>query len=122
MKAPANSTLDLSEDARIRYCSESIEDILGYLPHEVLGKSCWDYFHPEEIPFAREVHGRGVSLDKASVLSYCRVQHKDGSWIGCECVFTVVHDVLVASTSIYRQGPKAKREPRRLLCPPIPPH
>ncbi len=100
---------DLSEDARIRYCSDSIEDILGYLPREVTGKSCWDYFHPDEIPFARAIHGRGVSLDKASVMNYCRVRHKDGSWIGCECVFTVVHDVLVASTAIYRRGPKARR-------------
>ncbi|KEF59755.1 uncharacterized protein A1O9_04603 [Exophiala aquamarina CBS 119918] len=99
---------DLSEDAQIRYCSDSIEDILGYVPSEVLGRSCWDYFHPDEIPFARKVHGRGVSLDKASVLNYCRVRHKDGSWIGCECVFTVVYDVLVASTSIYTIGPKAR--------------
>ena len=100
---------DLSEDARIKYCSDSIEDILGYLPHEVTGRSCWEYFHPDEIPFAREIHGRGVSLDKAAVLNYARVKHKDGSWVGCECVFTVVYDVLVASTSIYRRGPKARR-------------
>lgn len=103
---------DLSLDARIRYCSDSIEDILGYLPNEVVGRSCWEYFHPEEIPFAREIHGRGISLDKAAVLNYCRIRHRDGSWIGCECVFTVVHDVLVASTAIYRRGPKARR-----MCP-----
>ncbi|KAK4936691.1 hypothetical protein LTR10_022478 [Elasticomyces elasticus] len=100
---------DLSLDARIKYCSDSIEDILGYLPNEVVGRSCWEYFHPEEIPFAREIHGRGISLDKAAVLNYCRVRHRDGSWIGCECVFTVVHDVLVASTAIYRRGPKARQ-------------
>ncbi|RVX68697.1 hypothetical protein B0A52_07124 [Exophiala mesophila] len=106
--APANSTLDLSEDARIRYCSESIEDILGYLPHEVLGKSCWDYFHPEEIPFAREVHGRGVSLDKASVLSYCRVQHKDGSWIG----WPKAKQRELASGAVRRIFSSSPRDPR----------
>ncbi|KIY00665.1 uncharacterized protein Z520_03330 [Fonsecaea multimorphosa CBS 102226] len=100
---------DLSQDARIRYCSDSVEDILGYFPHEVTGRSCWDYFHPEEIPFARAVHGRGISLDKAAVMNYCRIKHKDGHWVGCECVFTVVHDVLVASTAIYRRGPKARQ-------------
>ncbi|EXJ80803.1 hypothetical protein A1O3_07087 [Capronia epimyces CBS 606.96] len=100
---------DLSLDARIRYCSDSIEDILGYLPHDVTGKSCWEYFHPDEIPFARSIHGRGVSLDKAAVLNYCRIKHKDGTWVTCECVFTVVHDVLVASTAVYRQGPKARK-------------
>ncbi|KIW32774.1 uncharacterized protein PV07_04297 [Cladophialophora immunda] len=100
---------DLSQDARIRYCSDSVEDILGYFPHEVTGRSCWDYFHPDEIPFARAVHDRGISLDKAAVMNYCRIKHKDGHWVGCECVFTVVHDVLVASTAIYRRGPKARQ-------------
>ncbi|KAK6371610.1 hypothetical protein LTS17_008862 [Exophiala oligosperma] len=99
---------DLSRDARIKYCSDSIEDILGYLPNEVIGKACWEYFHPDEIPFAREIHDRGIELDKASVMNYARIKHKNGEWIGCECVFTVVHDVLVASTAIYRRGPKAQ--------------
>ncbi|KIW66634.1 hypothetical protein PV04_05949 [Phialophora macrospora] len=100
---------DLSQDARIRYCSDSVEDILGYLPHEVTGRSCWEYFHPDEIPFARAIQGRGISLDKAAVMSYARIKHKDGRWVGCECSFTVVYDVLVATTAIYRRGPKARQ-------------
>ncbi|GAD93804.1 conserved hypothetical protein [Paecilomyces variotii No. 5] len=100
---------DLTQDARIRYASDSIEDILGYDPCEVRNKSCWDYLHPDEIPFARTVHGRGVKLDKAAVLKYCQVRHKNGSWVGCECVFTVVYDVLVASTSIYRRDSRSEK-------------
>lgn len=90
--------------------SDSVEDVLGYLPDEVLGKSCWDYFHPHEIPFAKASHGRGIELDKAAALYYCKVKHKDGYWVSCECVFTVVYDVLVASTSIYRRGPRSLRK------------
>ncbi|KAI9821233.1 MAG: hypothetical protein M1827_003968 [Pycnora praestabilis] len=100
---------DLSLDARLLYASDSITDILGYAPYEVIGKSCWEYFHPEEIPFARAVHGRGVQLDKAAVLSYCQIKNRWGHWIGCECVFTVVHDVVVACTSIYRRGMKSQK-------------
>ncbi|KAJ9606890.1 hypothetical protein H2200_008900 [Cladophialophora chaetospira] len=100
---------DLTQDARIKYCSDSVEDILGYLPYEVTGKSCWEYFHPDEIPFARAIQGRGISLDKAAVMTYARVKHKNGDWIGCECSFTVVYDVLVATTAIYRRGPKARQ-------------
>ncbi|KAJ6088743.1 hypothetical protein N7486_010004 [Penicillium sp. IBT 16267x] len=80
-------TCNLSRDASIRYASESIQVVLGYQPHEVLNRSCWEYFHPQELPFARSVHGRG-----------------DGSWVGCECVFTVVYDVLIASTTVYGRG------------------
>lgn len=90
-----------------------MEDILGYLPDEVVGRSCWEYFHPQEIPFAKASHGRGIELDKAAALFYCKVKHKDGSFVSCECVFTVVYDVLVASTSIYRLGLRSKRESLR---------
>lgn len=100
---------DLSLDARLLYVSNSIIDILGYSPEEVVGKSCWEYFHPDEMPFARAIHGRGVQLDKAAVLSYCQIKNRYGRWIGCECVFTIVHDVLVASTSIYRRGMKSEK-------------
>lgn len=99
---------DLSLDARIKYCSDSVEEILGYKAQEVRGKSCWEYFHPEELPFAKAIHGRGLDLQKAAALNYCRIKHKDGTWRACECVFTVVHDVLVASTAIYKYGAKAQ--------------
>ncbi|KAJ5176022.1 uncharacterized protein N7482_001899 [Penicillium canariense] len=95
---------DLSRDASIQYASDSIEVVLGYQPHEVLNRSCWDYFHPQELHFARSVHGRGVRLDKAAVLNYCSIRHKNGLWVGCECVFTVVYHVLIASTTVYGRG------------------
>ncbi len=43
-------------------------------------------------------------MDKAAVLAYCRVRHRDGGWVGCECCFTIVYDVMIVCTSIYRQG------------------
>lgn len=107
---------DMSKDARILYASDSIEHILGYLPHEVINKPCWDYFHPEEMPFAQSVHGRGVQLDKAAVLRYCRVKHNLGFWVCCECVFSVVYNVLVACTSIYRQGTSSQSKYSTPTC------
>ncbi|CRK11467.1 hypothetical protein BN1723_001799 [Verticillium longisporum] len=87
---------NLSLEANILFASESIFDILGYHPREVQDRSCFEYFHPEEVPFARSVHNRGVRLDKAAVLHYARILSRDGEWVSCECCFTVVHDVLVA--------------------------
>ncbi|KAK6948503.1 hypothetical protein Daesc_010270 [Daldinia eschscholtzii] len=100
---------NLSPDANILFVSESVVDILGYQPQDVQGKSCFDYFHPEEVPFARSVHSRGVLLDKAAVLHYARIMSSNGQWVSCECCFTIVHDVLVACTSIYRRGERSKR-------------
>ena len=49
-------------------------------------------------------------MDKAAVLNYCRIRGKYGNWVGCECVFTVVYDVLVGCTSIYRRGIKSQSQ------------
>ncbi|KAM7216211.1 protein YIP4 [Rhypophila decipiens] len=100
---------NLTPDANILFASDSIFDILGYQPDEVQGKSCFDYFHPKEVPFARSIHRRGVLLDKAAVLHYARILARNGEWVSCECCFTVVHDVLVACTSIYLRGTKSER-------------
>ncbi|KAH7327882.1 hypothetical protein B0I35DRAFT_3174 [Stachybotrys elegans] len=99
----------LDADARILFASDSITDILGYRPRHVQNQSCFDYFHPDETPLARFVHSRGILLDKAAVLLYTRIRSSEGQWVGCECCFTVVHDVLVACTTIYRQGEKSER-------------
>ncbi|KAG9240321.1 hypothetical protein BJ878DRAFT_299614 [Calycina marina] len=97
---------NLSPEANILYASDSIVDVLGYHPHEVINRSCFDYFHPNEVPFARAEHDRGIKMDKAAALYYARIQNRGQQWVSCECVFTIVHDVLVACTSIYRDTEK----------------
>ncbi|CZR62291.1 uncharacterized protein PAC_12188 [Phialocephala subalpina] len=108
---------NLSAEANILYASESIVDILGFQPEEVVGRSCFDYFHPDEVFGARVVHNRGVQMDKAAVLHYARIINRDGEWVGCECVFTIVYQVLVACTSIYKGD--AKNERRAIEAPAI---
>ncbi|KUJ16799.1 uncharacterized protein LY89DRAFT_733803 [Mollisia scopiformis] len=108
---------NLGPEANILYASESIVDILGFQPEEVVGKSCFDYFHPDEVPIARVVHSRGVQMDKAAVLHYARIINRQGEWVGCECVFTIVYEVLVACTSIYKGD--AKNERRAIEAPAI---
>ncbi|KUI56845.1 hypothetical protein VP1G_04189 [Cytospora mali] len=100
---------NLTPDCNILFVSDSITDILGWRTEEVHGRSVFDYFHPDEVPFARSVHSRGILLDKAASLHYARIVSRDGRWVSCECCFTVVHDVLVACTSIYRRGEKSER-------------
>jgi PAS domain-containing protein len=98
----------LTPDANICFASDSVYDILGYTPDEVKNKSCFEFFHPDEVPFARAIHNRGLLMDKAAVLHYARILAKNGRYVNCECCFTVVHNVLVASTSIYLPGEKSE--------------
>jgi len=101
---PHTCFLDLSDEARVLYSSDSIVDILGHTPDEVINRSCWEFFHPDEMPLARRLHSRGVHMDKAAVLAYCRLINRQGDWVTCECCFSVVCDVMVVCTSVYRSG------------------
>ncbi|KAK5167070.1 uncharacterized protein LTR77_007800 [Saxophila tyrrhenica] len=95
---------NLEDDAAILYTSDSIIDILGYTPDEVVGRSAWEFFPKDELPYAQKFHQKKVTMDKAAVLAYCRVRTKDGEWIGCECCFSIVYDVMIVCTSIYKRG------------------
>ncbi|EQL36409.1 hypothetical protein, variant [Blastomyces dermatitidis ATCC 26199] len=104
------SILDLTPAACIKYTSGSMEDILGYDSNEVVNKSLWDFLHPDELSFARQIHSQSVSHDMAAGLSYFQIKHQLGYWVGVECVFNVVYDVLVASTSIYKRGSRSHQK------------
>ncbi|EFW13771.1 conserved hypothetical protein [Coccidioides posadasii str. Silveira] len=99
---------DSSQDARIRYVSNSIEDLLGYQPHEVINRSGWEFLHPDEISLAKGIYQRAVRQDKAAALNHFRVRHRAGFWVSCECVFTVVCNTLFARTTVCREGLKCK--------------
>ncbi|KAF2718601.1 hypothetical protein K431DRAFT_296735 [Polychaeton citri CBS 116435] len=105
----------LTSGAHILYSSDSVVDILGYTPDEIVNRSAWDFFPPEEVPFAKRFHEKRVSMDKAAVLAYCRVRDRNGAWVGCECCFTVVYDVMVVCTSIYKRS--SSSQGRALAAP-----
>ncbi len=70
----------LEADSTIRYDSPAIERLLGYRPDERIGKSAFDYVHPEDVErmkrtFVETVDGRGVHQPVEF-----RLRHKDGSW------------------------------------------
>ncbi|KXS99851.1 hypothetical protein AC579_9480 [Pseudocercospora musae] len=100
---------DLTDNATILYSSDSVVDILGFTPDEIVNRSAWDFFPDDELPAARNFHRTRVATDKAAVLAYIRVRNADGQWIGCECCFTIVYDVMVVCTSVYRRGLKSDK-------------
>ncbi|KAI9646997.1 hypothetical protein NHQ30_004998 [Ciborinia camelliae] len=99
---------NLTSEANILFVTESISEILGYEPEDVMGKPWFEYFdkNNDDTPLARQATSQGVHLEKAAVIYHAKIQHKDSTpenphFVTCECVFTVVHDVLVACTSVY---------------------
>ncbi|KAF2864411.1 hypothetical protein K470DRAFT_267260 [Piedraia hortae CBS 480.64] len=100
---------DLTEEARILYSSDSVVDILGYTPEEIVNRSAWDFFPSSDLANARHVYQHRVATDKAAVLVYCNIRNKQDQWVGCEVVFTIVYDVMIVCTSTYTQGEASQR-------------
>ncbi|KAG6370565.1 hypothetical protein JVT61DRAFT_11360 [Boletus reticuloceps] len=118
--------VDFSEDVHWLFVSESVTELLGYEPRDVIGHPAVELVHPEEFPAVRRLHYDTIRQDKAAVIAYLRLKHKDPFQglhplfrrqlcASCLCHVllivpqsrTVVHNVIVGSISLAVPGPKA---------------
>jgi PAS domain S-box-containing protein len=83
--APDIFTL-LRADGTIRYQSPSVEQILGYLPEEMLGDNVFHYVHPEDLGRVQDRFAEGLADPDLRQSTEYRFRHKDGSWRYLESV------------------------------------
>lgn len=81
----------LDRDGIVRYESPSITRLLGYGPEECIGKSAFDYLHPDDVPGAFAALQRGLATGQPTT-HRVRFRHKNGSWVVLEAVGMLVHD------------------------------
>ncbi|KAF9054888.1 hypothetical protein BJ165DRAFT_1337665, partial [Panaeolus papilionaceus] len=101
--------VDFSQEAKWLYMTESVTDLLGFEPHELIGRPSLELVHPDEFPRVRRLHYDTIQQDKAACLVYLRMRHKDPyrGYVLCGVSRTVVHNVLVGSVSFASPGAKA---------------
>ncbi|KAI0248650.1 hypothetical protein BJV78DRAFT_1131005 [Lactifluus subvellereus] len=101
--------VDFSEQARWLFLTQSVSDLLGYEPRELVGTPSLDLVHPDEFRDVKSLHYTTISQDKAAVLAYLRLKHKDPykGYVLCAISRTVAWNVLVGSVSFASMGPKA---------------
>ncbi|KAI9443535.1 hypothetical protein H4582DRAFT_2072567 [Lactarius indigo] len=101
--------VDFTEKARWLFLTESVSELLGYEPHELVGTPSLDLVHPDEYRDVKSLHYTTISQDKAAVLAYLRLKHKDPykGYILCAISRTVAWNVLVGSVSFASMGPGA---------------
>ncbi|HZY65849.1 MAG TPA: PAS domain S-box protein [Rubrobacteraceae bacterium] len=61
------------------YVSPACETLLGYEPQELVGRSAYDFFHPDDLKEIREAHSTILSEQDTSTVSY-RIRRKDGEY------------------------------------------
>ncbi|MEX2238120.1 MAG: PAS domain S-box protein [Dehalococcoidia bacterium] len=81
-------TAILDGEGRNVYLSPSVERILGYTPDELIGRSTFEYMHPDDIGPALSVLGELLGEQGATRTAEVRMQHKDGSWRFLEAIGT----------------------------------
>ncbi|VDC05526.1 unnamed protein product [Peniophora sp. CBMAI 1063] len=103
--------VDFTEKANWVFLSESVSELLGYEPRELVGTSSLDLVHPDEFPPVKQMHYVTIAQDKAAALAYLRMKHKDPlhGYILCAITRTVAQNVLVGSVSYASEGAQTMR-------------
>ncbi|KAI7697369.1 hypothetical protein SSS_01779 [Sarcoptes scabiei] len=70
-----------SLDGKFTFVDQRVINILGYQPQELLGKICFDYYHPEDLNHMKESFKHVISL-KGQVMSVMyRFRAKNCEWV-----------------------------------------
>jgi len=72
--------VELDSQAVVRFASQSIVRILGFHPEDVIGRSLFEFLHPEDSRRARERFASRVEFVGCNGGVEMRVRHADGSW------------------------------------------
>ncbi len=67
-------------DTLVRYVSPSVQGVLGYVPEDLLGKSCFEILHPEDREMAKAFFQELAGMPGIAKQGELRALHKDGSW------------------------------------------
>ena len=90
-------TIILDAEGIFRYISPSVKRILGYAPHQAIGRSALGTVHPDDCAAIAQTLHKALENPKRSEspVEY-RVRHRNGSWCYVEAVATnLLHDPAV---------------------------
>jgi PAS domain S-box-containing protein len=80
-----------SLDAIFLYVSPSCTALLGYQPEEIIGRSAYDFFHPDDEADVNISHKNILEQPSTHTVTY-RIRRKDGSYIWFETTSKVIRD------------------------------
>jgi PAS domain S-box-containing protein len=67
----------LDREACVTYAADSITNVLGYLPNEVIGINCFEFIHPEDLSVAHEAFDNQIKKVKTPCFEI-RFRSKEG--------------------------------------------
>lgn len=73
-----------NQDGTYLFVSPSIEDLTGFKPNELIGKSPYDFFHPDDLKLVKERHQEVLRTKGDSTYTSCRFLKKNGDYVWVE--------------------------------------
>ena len=70
-----------SADGKFTFVDQRVTGILGYQPQELLGKSCFDFLHPEDLNHMKESFEQVLKLKGQVMLVLYRFRSKSCEWV-----------------------------------------
>ncbi|MBI4409314.1 MAG: PAS domain S-box protein, partial [Gemmatimonadetes bacterium] len=97
----ADAITVLDTNGRVQYTTPAIERVLGFKPEERVGRSGFEFVHPDDLARVRQAFAELVQQPRQSVGLELRLRHKDGSWRRLEVTGTnLLDDPAVAGVVI----------------------
>ncbi|XP_063785197.1 basic helix-loop-helix ARNT-like protein 2 [Pseudophryne corroboree] len=78
---PTEFTTRYTMDGKFVYVDQRATAIMGYLPQELLGTSCYEYFHPDDHSHLTEQHKAVLQCKEKILTNAYKFKVKDGSFI-----------------------------------------
>jgi PAS domain S-box-containing protein len=76
----------LAPDGTVQYNTDAVRSVLGYDPSELLGRSAFDFVHPDDVGEVLEQFGQALSQPGVAVPVTFRFRHRDGHWVPLEAI------------------------------------
>ena len=95
------------------YVSPSVQTLGGYAPEDIVGQSCWNFIHPDDVAPVQQEMGRAVLEGEFVTVEY-RWRHAAGHW---EWVETTARAVGAGDPVLDPRGGRAPRRGRRAEPP-----
>ncbi|KAI9496894.1 hypothetical protein BDB00DRAFT_807710 [Zychaea mexicana] len=95
------SIYDNKATANFIYLSESVSEVLGWTPEEMIGKGAYEFFHPADVNALTKIHSANVMNEKMSSMTAYRTRHKDGHYVVIETLVHYCYDVLMCTNYLY---------------------
>lgn len=78
-------------DGTFKYVSPASRTLLGYAPAELLDRSPYDYFHPDDMARIRASHESVLSGQRTDTITY-RLRRRDGTYVWVESTSLAIRD------------------------------